>query len=228
MAQKEGALPRDAPRKGCSSREAYGETRARPPSCRLAGVGPNAPAVSRARKHPRGSGIRPRTRITSALRSRRDANPSLTGSFVEGKAPRNNDNITASYSTTADASSPVKEGGYAIKATLSDPDNKLGNYEVTNNGGKLTITKAPLAVTADDKQKTYGDENPAFGVDYSGFLRARAGSGCPRRHARLRHRRHELQRGGLLRRDPEGSDLEQLRHRFCQRQAHHRPEEADG
>src|SRR5205814_642546 len=35
--------------------------------------------------------------------------------------------------------------------------------------GQLTITKATLTVTADDKSRGYGDANPTFTASYSGF-----------------------------------------------------------
>jgi hypothetical protein len=62
------------------------------------------------------------------------ANPVFTGTMTGMIA---GDNITASYSTTATAASPV--GTYAITPSLNDPDNNLGNYAVTLNNGTLTI-----------------------------------------------------------------------------------------
>ncbi len=59
----------------------------------------------------------------------------------------NGDNITASYSTTATSSSDVKSGGYAITATLNDPNSRLSNYTVTNNSGTLTITQASQTIS---------------------------------------------------------------------------------
>lgn len=58
------------------------------------------------------------------------ANPVLTGS-IAGLQP--GDNITATYSTAADTTSPV--GNYPITVTLSDPDSKLSKYSVTTNNG---------------------------------------------------------------------------------------------
>src|SRR5713101_5440803 len=86
-----------------------------------------------------------------------DSNPTLTGTLAGVK---NGDNITASYSTTATAASPV--GLYDILATLNDPDNKLGNYSVTNTPAKLSITPASLSVTPADASRVYGDPNPVF------------------------------------------------------------------
>src|SRR5439155_19463733 len=56
------------------------------------------------------------------------ANPAFTGAIVGIK---NGDPITASYGTTATQSSNV--GTYDIRATLSDPGNKLCKYTVTLN-----------------------------------------------------------------------------------------------
>ncbi|HET9837172.1 MAG TPA: MBG domain-containing protein [Candidatus Angelobacter sp.] len=83
--------------------------------------------------------------------------PALTGTITGIK---NADNITATYSTTATATSPV--GTYPITPTLVDPTNKLGNYSVTINNGTLTVTSAVLTVTANNASRFYGDPNPVF------------------------------------------------------------------
>ncbi len=64
-------------------------------------------------------------------------NPVLTGTLTGVVA---GDNITASYSTTATTTSPV--GSYPIVPTLNDPDNKLGNYNVTRTNGTLSVIYA--------------------------------------------------------------------------------------
>jgi uncharacterized repeat protein (TIGR01451 family) len=86
-----------------------------------------------------------------------DPNPVFTGSIVGIK---NGDNITATYTSVAIAASPV--GTYPIVANLIDLTHKLGNYTVTKIDGVLTITQAPLTVTAADATRLYGDPNPAF------------------------------------------------------------------
>jgi hypothetical protein len=86
-----------------------------------------------------------------------DANPVFTATITGLK---NADNITASFSTTATAASAV--GTYPILATLSDPTAKLGNYTVTSNNGLLTVTAAPLSVSAANASRVYGDPNPVF------------------------------------------------------------------
>src|SRR6185503_13253621 len=87
----------------------------------------------------------------NASRAYGAANPTFTGSVV---GLVNGDNITATFSTTADATSPV--GGYPITSSLNDPDGKLGNYTVSSVNGTLTITAIPLTVTADNASRAYG------------------------------------------------------------------------
>ena len=45
-----------------------------------------------------------------------------------------------------------------------------GNYDITVESGKLTVDKAALTVTADDKAVTYLDAPPAYTATYSGFV----------------------------------------------------------
>jgi hypothetical protein len=87
-----------------------------------------------------------------------DDNPALTGTVTGAK---NGDNLVDTYTTSADATSDV--GSYAIVAHVAaGPGADLGNYDVQLINGTLTVTKAPLTVTADDKTKVYGDDNPAL------------------------------------------------------------------
>src|SRR5205814_871403 len=44
-----------------------------------------------------------------------------------------------------------------------------GNYSFSFANGQLTVTKASLTVTADNKSRVYGDANPSFTASYSGF-----------------------------------------------------------
>jgi hypothetical protein len=63
------------------------------------------------------------------------ANPAFSGTIIGAQA---GDNITATYATTAVASSPA--GTYPIVPTLVDPNGKLGSYSVTVIDGTLTVT----------------------------------------------------------------------------------------
>jgi hypothetical protein len=83
-----------------------------------------------------------------------DDNPTLTATVV-GEV-EGGDAINYSLSTTATKYSNV--GTYSIVVTLgSNP-----NYNVTPTDGTLTINKKDASVTADDKSKTYGDDNPTL------------------------------------------------------------------
>lgn len=93
----------------------------------------------------------------NATRLYGDPNPAFTGTITGIK---NGDNITATYATTADPTSPV--GTYPITPALVDPTGKLTNYTVTSTNGTLTITPAPLSVVAANATRFYGDPNPAF------------------------------------------------------------------
>ncbi len=66
--------------------------------------------------------------------------------------------------TAATASSPV--GAYAITAAGGASSNYTFNY----TAGTLTVTKAMLTISADNKSKTQGTVNPALTVSYSGFV----------------------------------------------------------
>ncbi len=86
-----------------------------------------------------------------------DPLPTLTGS-ISGLV--NNDNITATYSTTVTSAPPSNVGPYPITFTLVDPGNKLGNYSVITNDGTLTIGAAPTQTTlsaTNPTQATYGN-----------------------------------------------------------------------
>jgi hypothetical protein len=101
--------------------------------------------------------------INPATRLYGDPNPVFTGT-ISGLL--NNDNITAAYQSSANASSAV--GTYSITATLSDPGGKLGNYSVSQSG-TLTVQAVPLQVTANNKTRMYGDSNPVFDGTISGL-----------------------------------------------------------
>src|SRR5882672_4269224 len=66
------------------------------------------------------------------------AMPPLTGTVATIRA---GDNITVAYSTTATASSAP--GTYTIFPTVSDPNGRLANYNLTLNSGTLTLADGP-------------------------------------------------------------------------------------
>jgi gliding motility-associated-like protein len=92
--------------------------------------------------------------------------PGLTVSysgFVNGDGPSA---VTTppTISTTATAASPV--GNYPITATGA----AATNYTFVYNTGTLTITPAPLTITASDQSMTYGSAVPTLTANYNGFV----------------------------------------------------------
>jgi hypothetical protein len=83
---------------------------------------------------------------------------------------KNNDGITASYTTSANGSSPVATYSIVAAAVDSSPA-KLSNYDVTLVNGTLNIAPKGLTITADDKNMELGDAAlPAFTVTPNGFV----------------------------------------------------------
>ena len=78
----------------------------------------------------------------------------VTGGALEGEPE---------VTCEATATSPV--GKYPISITIGSITNK----KVTLNAGTLTVTKAPLSVTAKSYSMKQGEALPAFEVEYSGF-----------------------------------------------------------
>jgi hypothetical protein len=77
-------------------------------------------------------------------------NPALDGTLTGVVA---GDVITATYSTTATAASPV--GAYPITPSLTDPNNRLVNYAVTIVNGTLTVTAGGPAPCSTAGYTTY-------------------------------------------------------------------------
>ncbi|WP_245812779.1 MBG domain-containing protein, partial [Belliella buryatensis] len=93
-----------------------------------------------------------------------EENPALTFSYtglVNGDTQVSSE---PSISTTATAASNV--GTYPITLSGGSDD----NYEIELKAGTLTVGKKSLTITADDKQKTYGEENPALTFSYTGLV----------------------------------------------------------
>ena len=103
--------------------------------------------------------------VADALRAYGAANPILSGTVI---GLENGDPISAAYSTSASPASDV--GSYPISATLSDPDDRLGNYAVTIDPASLTVTPAPLEVTVVSATAVYGSAIPPLAVTYKGLV----------------------------------------------------------
>ncbi len=74
--------------------------------------------------------------------------------------------LTGSLATTATSTSSV--GDYPItQGTLTAVD---GDYTITFTGSNLSVTPAPLTITANDVSTVYGAPLPALTASYSGFV----------------------------------------------------------
>lgn len=94
------------------------------------------------------------------------ANPALTvtySGFINGDTPAS---LTTAPVVTTAANTASAVGTYAIIASGAVSN----NYNIIYSNGILTVNKAQLTVTADNKTKIYGEANPAFTVSYSGFV----------------------------------------------------------
>ncbi len=88
------------------------------------------------------------------------ADPSLTYQITSG-ALINGDDLTGSLTRTSGAN----VGAYAIASTLAN-----SNYNITFVPANLTITKAPLIISAVSTSKIYGSDLPIFNASYSGLV----------------------------------------------------------
>ena len=102
----------------------------------------------------------------NASRTYGAADPSFTGKI---KGLMNGDDITAIYHANASLASSA--GQYDIIPTVVDSiPSRLANYKVTSTNGTLTIDKAVLTFTADDKARSSGSPNPSFTFQVSGYV----------------------------------------------------------
>jgi hypothetical protein len=107
----------------------------------------------------------PASRIFGAADPAFSAN--LTG-FVNGENLASS-GVTGSptFASSANLNSPVG-GAYTITPALGSL--VANNYSFTFAPGALTVTKAPLTVTADPASRAYGAVDPAFSATFSGFV----------------------------------------------------------
>ena len=94
-----------------------------------------------------------------------ETNPLLTITYEGFRYSDNVDSLTTQPLASTTASSASNAGSYAVTLTEGS-DN---NYIINNTEATLSIEKAVLNVTADNKSRIYGKVNPEFTVSYSGF-----------------------------------------------------------
>jgi len=94
-----------------------------------------------------------------------DANPTLSVSYSGFVNGDNATKLTTQPTVTTTAMQGSAVGTYPI--TVSGAAST--NYTFTYKAGTLTVGKAALTITADDKTRDVADENPELTVSYSGF-----------------------------------------------------------
>ncbi len=104
-------------------------------------------------------------KVKDASRLYGDGNPEFASTYTGFVNGEDASVLTSngSYTTTATAKSDV--GTYPIKQTGATAQNYVFDYE----DGTLTVNKAPLTMTANDKTMTYGGAVPALDARYEGL-----------------------------------------------------------
>ncbi|MBV4357603.1 MBG domain-containing protein [Pinibacter aurantiacus] len=93
-------------------------------------------------------------------------NPALTASYTGFVNGENASSLTTAPTITTTATPSSVVGNYPVTASGAVD----ANYTITYVPGNLSVTPAVLTITADDKTKIYGENNPALTVHYSGFV----------------------------------------------------------
>ena len=94
------------------------------------------------------------------------ANPAMGvtySGFVNGE---NSNTLTTKPVIVTTATQASAVGTYPITASGA----AIPNYQIVYVAGTLTVNKATLTITAEDKSRLYGMANPAFTAVYSGFV----------------------------------------------------------
>lgn len=104
-------------------------------------------------------------KVKDASRMYGDGNPEFTSTYTGFVNGEDASVVTSngSYSTTATAKSDV--GMYPVKQMDATAQNYVFEYE----DGTLTVNKAPLTMTANDKTMSYGGAIPTFDAKYEGL-----------------------------------------------------------
>ena len=106
-----------------------------------------------------------KAKVDNVSREYGDNNPQFSSTYT-GFVNNEDASVLTShgtYSTTATAKSDV--GNYTIKQTGATAQNYVFEYE----DGTLTVDKAPLTMTANDKTMTYGSTIPTLDAKYEGL-----------------------------------------------------------
>jgi hypothetical protein len=93
------------------------------------------------------------------------ANPLLTAT-LSGLVAGDTAAVVTGLTLRTSATSATGAGAYGITAGGAT----ASNYTITFGSGTLTITPAPLTVTADNQTRGYGSSNPTLTASFSGFV----------------------------------------------------------
>lgn len=104
-------------------------------------------------------------RAENAERVYGDENPKYTYAYEGFKNEETVDVLTNRPSATTEAIATSAVGTYDIVPGGAEAQ----NYTISYKNGTLTVTKAPLTVSAVDNKKVYGESNPVIELAYSGF-----------------------------------------------------------
>ncbi|MFN8538619.1 MAG: MBG domain-containing protein, partial [Thermomicrobiales bacterium] len=77
-------------------------------------------------------------------------------------------NVPGTFAYTPAAGTVLGAGNQTLSVTFTPTD--TANYAVTSKNVSITVNKAPLAVTVQAANKTYGAANPGFTVGYGAFV----------------------------------------------------------
>jgi len=94
------------------------------------------------------------------------ANPALTISY----SGFTNDDNSSKFTTQPNINTTALSGSGAGTYPISVGGAVIPNYSIVYKPGTLTVSKAQLTITADNKSRIYGQPNPDFNVTYQGFV----------------------------------------------------------
>jgi filamentous hemagglutinin family protein len=102
----------------------------------------------------------------STSRDYGSSNPALTYTYAGFKNGQNQNVFTSQAVASTTATTSSNAGDYAITASGASAANYTFNY---SNTGILTVNKVGLTITTQNAARIYGDVDPIFTVNYSGF-----------------------------------------------------------
>jgi gliding motility-associated-like protein len=95
-----------------------------------------------------------------------DSNPAFTVSY-SGFVNEENESVLDTKPVASSTATDSTNAGVVAITLSGGSDN---NYSFGYTDGILTITKATLVVTVDNKSKIYGEANPVLTIGYNGFV----------------------------------------------------------